>query len=61
VGARFILVRAELPYFQLSTACATNTIDDQTRSRAKSGERGRRSSQVSYRGGSGAKGYIVES
>jgi hypothetical protein len=30
--ARFILVRAERPYFQSSVACATDTIDDQTRS-----------------------------
>jgi hypothetical protein len=27
-----ILVRAECPYFQSSVACATDTIDDQTRS-----------------------------
>jgi hypothetical protein len=32
-GARFILVRAECPYFQSSMACATGTIDDQTCSR----------------------------
>jgi hypothetical protein len=32
-GARFILDRAERPYFQSSVACATGTIDDQTRSR----------------------------
>jgi hypothetical protein len=32
-GARFILVWAECLYFQLSVACTTITIDDQTRSR----------------------------
>jgi hypothetical protein len=29
MGARFILVRAERPYFQSSMAYATDTIDDQ--------------------------------
>jgi hypothetical protein len=29
VGARFILVWVECPYFQSSVACATGTIDDQ--------------------------------
>jgi hypothetical protein len=32
-GVRFILVRAECPYFQSSVACATGSIDDQTHSR----------------------------
>jgi hypothetical protein len=32
-GTRFILVRAEYPYFQSLVACTTSTIDDQTRSR----------------------------
>jgi hypothetical protein len=32
-GTIFILVRVECPYFQSSVACATDTIDDQTRSR----------------------------
>jgi hypothetical protein len=30
VGTRFILVRAEHPYFQSLVACATGTINDQT-------------------------------
>jgi hypothetical protein len=48
-GTRFILVRAERPYFQSSVACTNNTIDDQTRSRGYkwSRERGMRGSQVS--------------
>ena len=33
MDARFILVRVERPYIQSSVACATDTIDDQTRSR----------------------------
>jgi hypothetical protein len=35
-GVRFILVQAECLYFQSLVTCATNTIDNQTRSRVTS-------------------------
>jgi hypothetical protein len=54
-GARFILVRVECPYVQSSVACATGTIDDQTRSRGyKWSREGGEAHKSLYRGGSGA-------
>jgi hypothetical protein len=54
-GARFVLVRAERPYFQSSVACSTGIIDDQTRSRGYQLSREEAEAPRSlYRGGSGA-------
>jgi hypothetical protein len=51
VGARFILVQIERPYFQSSAAYATSTNDDRNHSRGyQVGERGRSASQVSLSG-----------